>query len=627
LELDLGNNCSSPPALLGGCGLNPGHVPTKTDTPDYIGHFHAQYHGDACDMNATTAAVPARVRDPLGRTAPCIRCTIIGSGGSCGTTSQVCPAFLTSGISFNSYIGNSLGNAQATPGTSAPSFCQCPGADTDPNWHVDCQTQKSAPQCTIASDILFPSGQLNQSGSGWFPISEAGTVSRADQLPFPALATTHQEFSDDTSGANGPYNPNLGALATWDFPANLGEFSQLASAKSLTGVLWGHVVSFTPQPQTNPQPLVNTPNSYVPSTVSLEGETLFTVFNVRYAPVSGIWEEGGSAVNLGDPPWETIVAGVSTPIEQTIAGEARLAGERFDSAGLSLLTGVGAGTSDLLVGDDVITGVPFRSNLVAAVVVDHGTTNVHGAFTVSPIGQVTTVTGGRTTFAADPPDLRSYDANDALLRSLHVDTSGASVTVLDVQAALAGVTSTATMSVTGAAPRTPLALAWNGAEASLYVVDAMPSGAKDMALRLLRIDRKYGSRELWRLEGVRKLPDAVLLSMSPQNERVLGIVSEGHSEVAAFDSVGSPQWSLSVAGDFAAAPISTESGASLALRRHKDTSRGLLKLRFVSRGKAANHLCGTHWLRQHVITSPRSVLGDPSVECGEEHQDEDDGDD
>ena len=115
--------------------------------------------------------------------------------------------------------------------------------------------------------------------------------------------------------------------------------------------------------------------------------------------------------------------------------------------------------------------------------------------------------------------------------------------------------------------------------------------------------------------------------MSPQNERVLGIVSEGHSEVAAFDSVGSPQWSLSVAGDFAAAPISTESGASLALRRHKDTSRGMLKLRFVSRGKAANHLCGTHWLRQHVITSPRSVLGDPSVECGEEHQDEDDGDD
>jgi hypothetical protein len=447
-----------------------------------------------------------------------------------------------------------------------------------------------------------------------------------DRFPFPALTTTHQEFSDLTSGGpGGSFDPNLAVRATWDFPADLAAFGQ-PGATSLTGVRWGSVRSFTPGPSEFQAP-ENARNSYVPGKVELQGETIFAFSNPRYTPVFGIWELGGSPHDPGDPPWETLVDGASVPIEQTIAGGALFAAQRFDTAGLSLLAGVGPGTSDLLVGDDVITGVPFRSNLTAAVVVDHGTTNVRGAFTVSPLGQVTTVTGGRT-FSSDPPDLRSYDAADALLRSLHVDASGASVTIVDVQAALAGTTRTSTVAVSGATPQAPLALAWNGAEASLYVVDAVQSGSKDMALRLLRIDRKYGSTELWRLEGVHKLPDALLLSMSPQNERVLGIVIEGHSEIAAFDSVGSSLWSVRVAGELAAAPISTDGGASLALRRQKDTSHGLLKLRYIARAKAAKHLCGTQWLRDHVVTSPRSVLGDPSVDCRSEEQDGDnDGDD
>jgi hypothetical protein len=318
---------------------------------------------------------------------------------------------------------------------------------------------------------------------------------------------------------------------------------------------------------------------------------------------------------------------LSAPIEQTIAGEARPAGERFDGAGLALLASVGAGTSDLLVGDDVVTGVPFQSTVMAAVVVDHGTTNVRGGFVVSAIGQIATATGRPGITSADPPDLRAYDATNALLRSLHVDSTGASVTTVDVRAALAGRSSTSTVAVSGAVPQAPLALAWNASESSLYLVDAVSTGLKDVALRLLRIDRDYGSTELWRLQGVRKLPDAVLLSMSPQNERVLGIVSEGHSEVASFDGLGSPQWSLSVVGAFATAPISTQAGASFALRRTGDTSRGLLDLRHVARADTASHLCGTHWLRHQVVTSPLSVLGDPSVDCSAERQDGDNGGD
>jgi hypothetical protein len=154
---------------------------------------------------------------------------------------------------------------------------------------------------------------VNQGGSGWFPITEARGgfhgLRTVDVFPFPALTTTHQEYSDITSANGGSYNPNLGVSATWDFLGDLAEFSQPATATSLTGVRWGSVRTFSAATgESTPAP--NEPNSYVPGKADLQAETLWRFFNVRYVPVSGIWEEGAISVNPVDPPWETIVDGL-----------------------------------------------------------------------------------------------------------------------------------------------------------------------------------------------------------------------------------------------------------------------------------------------------------------------------
>jgi hypothetical protein len=459
---------------------------------------------------------------------------------------------------------------------------------------------------------------------GWLPVSQAAGVFgrlRLDNFPFPALTTTHQERSDLTL-ANGSYDPSLAVLSVWDFPADLARFGELPSATSLTGVRWGSVRSFNPAGNES-TPATNTPNSYAPSRVAMEPHVIWKFVNPRYVPVFGVWELGGAPHDPGDPPWETFVDGASAPIEQAIAGGAQFAGERFDPAGLALLAAVAAGTSDLLVGDDVVGGVPYRSNMIAAVVVDHGTTHLRGGFVPTASGPIATVSGRQDGTAVDPPDLRCFDAADGLLRTLHVDATGASLASLDVREALAGTGAPSVSVVSGDAPRAPLAIAWDGFDASLYVVDGVPSEGGTSTLRLLRIDRKATSTELWHLAPAATLPTHLWISIGPQGERVLALTRHGRSEVAAFDALGAPRWSLAVHGELAAQPVSLEGGVSLALRAD-DSSQGLLKLRRIPRKDAANHLCGARWLRHHVSTAPLSVLGDPSLDCDD---DEEDGDD
>jgi hypothetical protein len=624
LEIVLAGGCADYSAS--GCPAGEGHVPTAADPPEYVAHWHASYPGDACDANATTATATVRVGDPQRRQLPCTVCTIArGATENCvPSPNLICPAVLSSGLSFTSYIGDPLGGAVAAAGTSAPAFCACPGADTDPGWHANCQNQRIAP-CVIGNDLLFPTGRTSQNGSGWWPITKAGgPVGRfpRDVFPFPALTTTHQEYSDLTI-AEGLYDPSISVLAIWDFTADLADLGLPATATSVVGVRWGSVRSFSPAAR-DMQPAPNTANTYAPTNAEITSETLYRFFNPVYVPVFGVWELGGFPHDPGDPPWETLVDGASAPIEQTRNGGARFAGERFDAAGLALLGMVSSGASDLLVGDDVITGVPFQWSGAPAIVVEHGTTNLQGAFVVAA-GRLSTVTV-MPGDSADPPDLRSYDAADALLRSLHVDATGAALTVIDVQATLGGTPNAARFPVSGAIPTSPVGLNWSGSDASLYVADEMPCNSGGSALRLLRIDRKLVSTELWRLACARILPEDVLLSTTSE-EHVLGVVTHDRSEVAAFDGLGSPRWSLRVRGKLAAAPIAIDGGASLALARRGDTTRGLLDLRFVPRAEASRHLCGTRWLRHHVDMSSLSVLGAPALDCGRESADPDDDDD
>jgi hypothetical protein len=612
LDLDACGDYSST-----GCPAGEGHVPTASDTDAYVSHFHAFYPGDACDTNATTAASTFTATNPFGQQDTCVQCTIIGStmAGCSPWPGHLCPTRWTSGIHLDSFIGSPLGDAPTTTGTTEPSFCRCDGADSDPTWHADCQSSSMPLPCTIGRDILFPEPAALP-GSGWQHLTLGSFGGIVFDVPYVPLQTTHQEKSDSTI-LSGAFNPvaNAGADSIWDFLTDRSEFGVPTSSTSMTGVLWANVQTFEAV-SFEGNPVTNLPDSFLPTTVAVEPGVVFRAFNPLYRPVFGIWELGGQPHDTGDPPWTVIVNGIA-PIEQTMTGGSSLAGDRYDAVALSLLAGVGSGASDLLVGDDVVAGVAFHATLNAAVIVGHDTTDVLGALSPNVAGRVGGVLARTSVPGVDPVDLRSYDATDGVLRSLHVAGAAAALTAVDVQAALTGVSRSVTTPVTGVIPSGPLAVAWNQGESSLYVLDA-PSIRHRTALRLLRIDPKSVSRELWRLEGVRQPPANVFLSMSrDSSERVLSMVVDGRSEIAAFDSNGVATWSTTVSGELAAPAISSDGGVSLALRGLEGRfEKGLLRLRLIPRTHTAKQLCGAPWLREHAASDPRG-------ECDREGRDGD----
>jgi hypothetical protein len=606
-------------------------VPTASDTPAYVNHFHANYPGDACDTNATTAVSTHSFVTTVG-TAPCTTCTYLSPGLVSCVTKQNCPEYLTSGISMTSYIGNATGTATTTTGTSGPAFCRCDQAvnpsGTNPNWHNDCQRQAHLP-CIIGQHALFPP---SNGSSGWRQLSSTTTFRGITQLITP-LPTTHQEYSDSTV-ASGAFNPNLAVSSQWNFPMDLGTFGAPSSSTSLTGVLWGSVQSFTPVSGES-QPVANTPENYSPLKVEITSPPNFSnPRSVNPFPgceicgsnvLSGLW-----GIDPGDPAWVIGVQG-APPIVQNIGSGSQLLGDRFGSGATAFLNNVANGTWNALVGDDVVAGVAFRSASLPVVLVTAGTLQVQGAFGVSGAGVVSPVSVSTDPpTAADPADLRSYDAADATLRALHVTSAGATVATVDVIAALSGNQTTTVTAIAGAVPVHPLAMAWSGAETSLYVVDAVPVGVDDdsdhrhrHAIRLVRINRDSIAEELWRLKAD-TLPDAALLTMSRKNEHVLTVVQDGRTEIATFDISGEPMRSLSIHGKPVAAPILVDAGFSVPLRRKLSPrpETELIDVRLLPRGATKPLLCGTHWLRRHVQEG--SVLGDPRIDCeGDRDQDRD----
>ncbi len=173
-ELELVLTSASPCSDYAWSGQGTGACPTwegyppgtggAPDTPDYVAHFRANYPGDACDSNATTASAASTVPNPTGATAPCQVCvtvqTCTGTSTTCGPShlpsQQACPTFVNTGLNMTSYIGNLSGDAPSAQGMSAPAFCRCDAAPSDPNWHRHCEQQASP--CTIARDSLFQPG-------------------------------------------------------------------------------------------------------------------------------------------------------------------------------------------------------------------------------------------------------------------------------------------------------------------------------------------------------------------------------------------------------------------------------------------------------------------------------------
>jgi hypothetical protein len=297
----------------------------------------------------------------------------------------------------------------------------------------------------------------------------------------------------------------------------------------------------------------------------------------------------------------------------------------FLPSALSTLAGVAAGTADMLVGDDVAEGFMQGTTPNAVVVVDHGTTTVQGALSivngrvqgssVTPIGA-----------ALDPPDRRAYDAYDATLYSLHVASTGVTLTNVDVAAALVGGTHVTTTRLVGVMPEAPLAFVWNRFTKMLYVVDVASVGGQKV-LRLLTIDPASGrGRELWRTDDMgRGAPSAAYLSVSFNGEVVLALADEkpgdarraewpiwrrgradegilGNSEVVLLNATGAPQLSVDTLGKLIDAPQAVAAGVNMPVSM---TTTGLgddvgMRVGLIPRRDMRPGICGAWWLATHA---------------------------
>ncbi len=286
----------------------------------------------------------------------------------------------------------------------------------------------------------------------------------------------------------------------------------------------------------------------------------------------------------------------------------------FTSGALSLLAAVAAGTEDALVGDDVTEGVVSGTTPRSVLLVSHGTTTVVGALGLAN-GLVEGITVTSVGVTPDPPDLRAYDATDATLYSLHIASTGATLTNVDAAAALAGASRVTTTPLVGATPEAPLALVWNRFTKTLFVVDISSAPEKyqhqGKVLRLLTIDPVAGrARELWRTRDVADdAPSSAYLSVSAQAEVVLALVRdrfERHTEVLVLDATGAPQLSVEIEREaLLGAPQALPAGVNLPVFAPLPLEPGIAddagtRIHLIRRKDMRSGLCGAEWLAAHA---------------------------
>ncbi len=341
-----------------------------------------------------------------------------------------------------------------------------------------------------------------------------------------------------------------------------------------------------------------------------------------FAPAGWLPQVGLSA---GEPAWLAVSSG--TPAVLALAQsreQSRIVNDLFSPAALSLLGRVADGTLEMLVGDDVIAGTPFGVPVLPVVLVRPGTNIVAAALRVSDVG-VDQFASKDTSPAADPPDPRAYDALHGTLYSLYAGGSVATLTATDVRSSLAGSQTATTTPVTGATPSDAIAMAWDGIDNVLFVVDSIAS-SRGHAMRLLRISPSGESAELWRLKSTRQLP-RVTLSVSVRNEVVLGVVSEHRTDIAVLSRFGYALQSTSVEGILSGPALGIRQGLAVPLERRPHGSNSNLALSLISSTDLSPMLCGTRWLRRHVDRSTVTPLGQPRLDCGPPHADDDDEND
>ncbi|HEX8791193.1 MAG TPA: hypothetical protein VF765_09625 [Polyangiaceae bacterium] len=323
-------------------------------------------------------------------------------------------------------------------------------------------------------------------------------------------------------------------------------------------------------------------------------ERLRPVFHV------GGWFDGGP----GDPgpypgvlPWSAVTD--TTQVLRLIGTSVSNATSSFTPAALSLLGSVAAGTADAIIGDDVAEGVEGGTTPDAVVVVNHGTTTVQGALRVdrSMVDGLVAAAGAGS--ADPPPGLRAYDAYDAVLYALDATSAGATLTRVDVTAALAGRSHVTTTPLAGSVPQSPQALVWDRFTRTLFAVDRQHE-----VLRLLAIDPVAGrSEELWRTNAIgHEARSTAYLSVSLQGEIVLALADEKgerDAEIVLLDATGAPQLSARTSGRIVDAPQAVPAGVDVPVTPGIGDYVGT-RVDLLPRADMEPGICGAPWLAAHA---------------------------
>jgi trypsin len=578
--------------------------PTVTTGPNpypscwsYVLWWRTNFLGDACDPNPTTRGRPAYnfVPEPpiMG---PCDDITVIDPDGGTTITTDAsagpCPMVATSGLHFESFIGLPMGSAPSAPGKSIPAFCPCSAATAQ---------LCSSPtfNCPVANDPALP---YTSPANPWSPTVASSWVAMASQAVAPPysdsifqpFATTHQQPTRYVSQPTYAFN--------WDFLYGLSP-----GTTSQSGILWTNVVfnEFVPAPTgcqnvggvtlcefptteyTYGGTITTLSDHYEPISVQLQNGLNIVTIPSNYNPFFPWWLEGEyPTYDPGDPAQYTIIGvdpgGDLQVIVATGAGDIEpVLASLFTSAASSLLVTVGTGASEFIFADDLVAGDIWRTGPRTGLVLETGTTTIVGA--VSYLGSQ--IDGQAVTsppIASAPASLRAFSSNNDTLYSLAAGSTPGSFALSTLPVAQffgppGGPTAGDPTNLDFGEAVEPLAMTWNAAAQSLYVLVSFQatvskhwhSSTTATVYQLDRVDGAGDVISLWTsapIETSVPPPTNFWLSSGSLGEVVLAVSNGGGAEFTILDEIGMPVQSYSTDDATWKAPvIVNNAGATVAM--------------------------------------------------------------